>query len=390
VSKEQYAEFYKFTTHAFDEPRYTFHFNADAPLVINSLLFVPGENMELYGMGQMEPGVALYCKKVLIDPNPPKLLPEWMRFLRGVIDCEEIPLNISRESMQDSALVRTLGDTVTKRFLKFLDKEALDNPEKYTEFYGKFSRLIKEGVVTDQEHREAVAKLLRFESTFTEPGKTTSLPDYVSRIKEEQKQIYFQVAASRSAIESGPYLEAFRARGLEVIFLFDQIDDYVVNSLNEFDGKQLQSVNSDKVELPDTAPPAEGEALTAEATTQLMDWIKGKLGERITDARVGTRLVSSPVAALLTENEPSPQMRQMMRALNQDTGLMGPKVVLELNPRSAIVKNLAAKTESDPETATLVAEHLLDTALLSAGLVEDPQTLVARSLKVMEALTAKM
>jgi len=390
VTEEQYHEFYKFIAHAYDTPAYTHHFAAEGIRNINALLFAPGDNPEVWGMGQLKPGVALYCKKVLIDPNPPKLLPEWMRFLRGVIDCEEIPLNISRESMQDSALVRTLGDIVTKRFLKFLDKEALDNPEKYTEFYGKFSRLIKEGVVTDHEHREAVAKLLRFESTFTEPGKTTSLPDYVSRMKEEQKQIYFQVAASRSAIESGPYLEAFKARGLEVIFLFDQIDDYVVNSLNEFDGKQLQSVNSDKVELPDTAPPAEGEALSAEATTQLMEWIKGKLGERITDARVGTRLVSSPVAALLTENEPSPQMRQMMRALNQDTGLMGPKVVLELNPRSAIVKNLAAKTESDPETATLVAEHLLDTALLSAGLVEDPQTLVARSLKVMEALTAKM
>ncbi len=389
VTQEQYNEFYKFAAHAFEEPSYTLHFAAEGTRNIKALIFAPGENMELWGMGQMQPGVALYCKKVLIDPHPPKLLPEWMRFLRGVIDSEDIPLNISRESMQDSALVRSLGDTVAKRFLKFLDKEAADAPEKYVEFYTKFSRFIKEGVATDHEHREAVAKLLRFESSFTEPGKTTSFQEYVSRMKDGQKDIYYQIAPSRAAIESGPYLEAFKARGLEVIYLFEQIDDYVVNSLREFDGKSLQPVNSDKLELPD-APEAEGEALDADAAASLTSWLSEKLKERVTSVRTGTRLVSSHAAALLPENEPSPQMRQMMRALRQDTGLDHPKVILELNPRSPLIKNLAAHKDRDAETATLIAEHLLDTTLLSAGLIEDPQTLVTRSQKLLETLSMKL
>ncbi len=389
ITQEQYNDFYKFTAHAFDEPTYTHHFSAEGVRTIRALLFAPGENMELWGMGQLQPGVALYCKKVLIDPNPPKLLPEWMRFVRGIIDCEDIPLNISRESMQDSALIRTIGDTVAKRFLKFLDKEASDNADKFTEFYAKFSRFIKEGVATDNDHREAVAKLLRFESSFTEGGETTSLTEYVSRMKSEQKGIYYQIAPSRASIESGPYLEAFKARGLEVIYLYEQIDDYVVNSLREFDGKTLQSVTADNLEL-EEAPPAEGEGMSNEATESLVTWLKDKLGERISDARTGTRLVSSPAAALLSENEPSPQMRQMMRALKQDTGFGHPKVVFEFNPRSALVKNLAAHAESDPETAALIAEHLLDTALLSAGLIDDPQTIVARSHRMMEALAAKL
>jgi len=387
VSKEQYAEFYKFTTHAFDEPRYTFHFNADAPLVINSLLFVPGENMELYGMGQMEPGVALYCKKVLIDPKPAKLLPEWLRFLRGVIDSEDLPLNISRESMQDSALVKKLGTVVVKRFLKFLDAEAAD--DDYVEFYAKFGRFIKEGVATDHDNREAIAKLIRFESSMTEPGKTANLTDYVSRMKEGQKAIYYQIDPSRSAIENGPYVEAFKARGFEVIYLYEQIDDYVVNALREFDGKTLQSVSSDKVELEDF-PPAEGEALSTEASDKLCAWLQETLGKRVESVRTGKRLVNSPAIALMPEGEISPQMRQMMRAMKKDDELDAPEVILEINPRSALVKSLAAASEKDAEVSALIAEQLLDNSLLAAGLIEDPQPVVTRNMLILEKLAAKL
>jgi len=388
VTEEQYNEFYRFTANAFDEPRYTFHFNADAPLVINSLLFVPTQNMEMYGMGQMEAGVSLYCKKVLIDDKPKKLLPDWLRFLRGVIDSEDLPLNISRETMQDSALVRKLGEVVVKRFLKFLDKEAAENAEKYAEFYGGFARFIKEGVATDHDNREAIAKLLRFESSMTESGKTTNFAEYVSRMKDGQKAIYFQIAPSRSAIENGPYAEAFKARGFEVIYLYEQIDDYVVNALREFDGKTLQSVSSDKVEL-DEAPPAEGEALAEDAATKLCDWLKDKLGKRVENVRTGKRLVSSPAIALLPEGEMTPQMRQMMRALKKDDELDAPEVILEINPRSSLIKNLAGLTDKNADVAAMIAEQLLDNSLLSAGLIDDPQQIVSRSMKLMEALAEK-
>ena len=189
ISEDQYNEFYKFASHSFDTPSYRLHFKSEVPLSINALLFLPSENIELMGMGQMEPAVALYCKKVLIDPHPRKLLPEWMRFVRGVIDSEDLPLNISRESMQDSALVRKLGDVVTKRLLKFLDKESLEDAEKSRGFYQTFSRFLKEGVATDHDNRNAVAKLLRFQSSLTEGDEMISLPDYVARMKEGQSSI---------------------------------------------------------------------------------------------------------------------------------------------------------------------------------------------------------
>lgn len=383
VTEEQYKEFYKFTAHAFDDPSYRLHFQADAPLVINALLFLPEQNMEAFGMGQMEPGVGLYCKKVLIDPRPKKLLPEWMRFLRGVIDSEDLPLNISRESMQDSSLVRKLGEVVGKRLLKFLDKEAQDDPKKFQEYFAKFSRFFKEGVVTDHANRDAIAKLLRMESSMTDKGEVIGLGDYVKRMKEEQKAIYYQVAPSRGAIESGPYLEAFKKKGYEVLYFYEPVDEYVVSSLREFDGKPLQAVNSNDVDLGDVD--AEGEALSEEATTALCDWLKDSLAEGVEDVRSGKRLVSSPALAITPDGEMTPQMRQMMRAMKPDE-VEAPKVILEINPRHDLVRKLADLREKDVESAGLIAEQVLDNALLSAGLLDDPQRIVARTEKIMSRL----
>ncbi len=388
VTDEQYAQFYKFTAKAFDEPSYRLHFQAEVPLVINALLFAPSENMEMFGMGQMQPGVALYCKKVLIDPHPPKLLPEWLRFVRGVIDSEDLPLNISRESMQDSALVRKLGTVVTGRFLKFLDKEAADDAKKYSEFYAKFARFLKEGVATDHDNREAIAKLLRFESSMTEKGETVGLAAYVARMKEEQKEIFYQVAQSRSAIESGPYVDAFKARGIEVLYMYETIDDYVVSSLRQFDGKTLVAVNSDKVDLGD-APAAGGDALSDDEADKLCAWLKEKLDGRVESVKAGKRLVNSPALVLTPEGEMNPQMRQMMRALQKDE-VEAPKVILEVNPRHALVRRLAAIRETDSEAAVLVSEQILDNALLAAGLLDDPQLVIGRTQQIMERLLAKL
>ena len=387
VTDEQYSQFYKFAAHAFDEPSYRLHFQADAPLVINALIFAPSENMELWGMGQMQPGVALYCKKVLIDPHPPKLLPEWLRFARGVIDSEDLPLNISRESMQDSALVKKLGNVVTNRFLKHLDKEAADDGKKFAEFYKKFSRFFKEGVATDHENREAIAKLLRFESSLTAKDEAIGLAAYVARMKEGQKEIYYQAAPSRGSIESGPYVDAFKARGIEVLYLYETIDDYVVSALGEFDGKKLVAVNSDKVELDDSAA-AEGDALNTEDTDELCGWLKEKLDGRVESVKPGKRLVNSPALVLTPEGEMNPQMRQMMRALQKDE-VEPPKVIMEINPRHEFIRRLSAIRESDAEAAGLVAEQMLDNALLAAGLLDDPQTLIGRTQKLMERLLAK-
>jgi TNF receptor-associated protein 1 len=384
ITDEQYNEFYKFTAHAFDDPSYRMHFQADSPIVINALLFTPTQNMESFGMGQMEPGVSLYCKKVLIDPKPKKLLPEWMRFVRGVIDSEDLPLNISRESMQDSALVRKIGEVVVKRLLKQLDKEASDDATKWNGFYKDFSRFFKEGVATDFTNREAIAKLLRFESSMTQPGETIGLAEYVKRMASEQKAIYYQVAPSRDAIESGPYLEAFKAKGIEVLYMFETIDEYVVSSLNKFDDKDLKAVNADDIDLGDSD--ADGEALPEAETSSLCDWIKERLTASVDSVRPGKRLVGSPALVLTPEGEMTPQMRQMMKALGKESGMPGPKVIFEINPRHQLVKGLAKLQKSDPDTAGLITEQILDNALLSAGLLDEPQRIIQRTQKLMEKL----
>lgn len=383
VTDEQYNEFYKFIGHAWDEPRYRLHFSADAPLVINSLLFIPNENPERYGMGQMEPGVALYCRRVLIDPKPRGLLPEWLRFAKGVIDSDDLPLNISRESMQDSALVQKLGDVLTKRLIKMLESEAKSDVEKYNDFYKAFSRFLKEGVAVDHKHRDALSKLLRFESSFTEPGVLTGFDEYLSRAKDGQKDIYYLIAPSRAAVEAGPYLEAFKARGLEVIYFFEPIDEYVVSSLTEVAEKRLVSASSDDLDLGD-APPTEGESLTEEQTKEVCEWLKTTLGDSVESVRAGSRLVSSPAVALQPEGQLSPQMRAMMKAMNQDAGGAA-KVILEINPRHALIRKLALRNKANDELAPLIAEQVRDNALIAAGLLDTPTAMLARMEKVLTA-----
>ena len=385
VSEDEYKEFYKFTAHAFDDPRYTMHFSADAPLSINALLFTPTENTEQFGMGQMEPGVSLYCRKVLIDAKPDKLLPEWLRFLRGVIDSEDLPLNISRESMQDSALVQKLNGLITKRYLKFLEKEAKNNTESYDEFYKKFSRFLKEGIATSYEHQKQLAGLLRFETSLQEPGELTNFAQYIDRAKEEQENIYYLTGMSREAIEAGPYLEAFKARGLEVCFFTEPVDQYVMEALPEFNGKKLVSADRGEIELDDVA--TEGEELDSKKRKKLIQFIEEELKDRIEKVESSGRLIDSPVAALTPKEAPNAQMRAMMQAMGQD--MPATKATLEINPRHAVIHGLSNLLESDMETASLVVQQLADNALLSAGLLDNPHTMTARMNELIGKLVEK-
>ncbi|MBK1855766.1 molecular chaperone HtpG [Verrucomicrobiaceae bacterium 5K15] len=382
ITEEQYNEFYKFTAHAFDDPRYTMHFSADAPLTINALLFTPTENTEQFGMGQMEAGVSLYCRKVLIDAKPEKLLPEWLRFLRGVIDSEDLPLNISRESMQDSALVQKLNGLITKRYLKFLEKEAKNNSEDYLDFYKKFSRFLKEGIATSYEHQAQLAGLLRFESSLEEAGKLTSFAEYIDRAKDEQENIYYLTGMSRDAIESGPYLEAFKARGLEVCFFTEPVDQYVMEALPEFKGKKLVSADRGEIDLEDVA--TEGEELDEKSAEKLIEFLEKELGERVEKVEASGRLIDSPVAALTPKDAPNAQMRAMMQSMGQD--MPATKATLEINPRHEVIHGLAKLVDSDEDTAKLVAQQLTDNALLAAGLLENPHQMAKRMNQLIEKL----
>ena len=384
IKDEEYTEFYKFQSHAYDDPLLRLHFSADAPLSINALVFVPQENTEKLGFSRFEPAVSLYCRKVLIDDAPKDLLPEWLRFLKGVVDSEDLPLNISRETMQDKALLDKLSKVITKRFLKFLDEEATQRPESFVKFYAQFGIFLKEGAAMDFMHKDQLVKLLRFESSLTDKTKHTSLADYVTRLGPDQKEIYYLVGKDRTAIESGPYLEGFKARNLEVLFCYEPVDEYVMNNVREFDGKKLIAADHADVKLGDI-PKAEG-ALSEADTKTLTTWLKETLGARVADVKASDRLVDSPALAINADKFMSAHMRRMMKAMDKDGADRPQKVNLEINPRAAVMKRLFETHTASPEKAKLVAEQILDNALISAGMLEDATPMVARLYKLLESV----
>jgi len=383
ITEEEYTEFYKFIANAFDEPLYRLHFSADAPLAVNALLFVPKQNFERFGFGRMEPGVNLYCRKILIQQQAENILPEWLRFIKGVVDSEDIPLNISRETMQDSALVARLRRALTGRFLKFLNEQAKAEPDKYAEFWRSFGIFLKEGVASDVTYRDELAKLLRFESSKTEPGKLISLSDYIERMKDGQKDIYYINGPTREIIEAGPYLEAFRARDLEVIYTHEPVDDFVLSHLMEYEGKKLVSADQAELELPVLEDKSGAEPLDSEAVKSLTRWLKEILGDKISEVRESRRLVNSPAIILNQDGMMTSSMQRVMQVVNKDIGAIGKKV-LEINPRHELIKRLAALREKDAGFARLAAEQIYDNALISAGLLADPREMVSRMYRILE------
>lgn len=216
ISEKDHIEFYQFISHAYDEPRYHLLYAADSPIHIRSVFYIGQQHGERYGMGRLEPGVNLYSRKILIQPKAKGLLPEWMRFIKGVIDSEDLPLNLSREFLQDSALIKRIGNVMAKRILKWMEDSSKADPKEYKKFWNEFNNFIKEGVCTDTDRKEEIAKLLRYESSATNPNEETWLDQYVDRMPVNQKSIYYLIAPSRSLAESSPYYEAFKANNMEV------------------------------------------------------------------------------------------------------------------------------------------------------------------------------
>lgn len=381
ITDEEYNEFYKFIANAHDEPLFRLHFSSDAPLNINTLLFVPKENLEQFGFGRTEPGVNLYCKKVLIQEKSPIVLPEWLRFLRGVIDSEELPLNISRETMQDSALVGKLNKVVTSRFLKFLDGQSTSDPEKYKEFWEKFNFFIKEGAANDFTHRKELVKLLQFESSNTVSGESVSLADYVGRMKEDQTAIYYVNGPSREGIESGPYLEVFRDKGYEVIYTYAAIDDYIFGAIGEYEGKRLISADQADLDLGDEQKVRNELAMPEEEVKVLTDWLKEVLGTKVTEVRESKRLVDSPAVVLSPYGTNS--MQRMMQLMNKDMNNLGPSV-LEINASHHMIKRLDEARKNEDTFAKIAAVQIFENAQIAAGLIIDPRGMVSRLNEILE------
>ncbi len=386
ITEDEYKEFYKFQSNSFDDPFYRLHFSADAPIDINTLLFVPTENPEIPGFGRIEPSVSLYCKKILIDDKPKEFLPDWLRFLKGVVDSADLPLNISRESMQDTNLSQNLGRAITKRFIKFLGDEAKKDKKKYSEFYNKFGLYIKEGASSDFVNRESLQKLMRFETSRTKGEDKISFDEYVSGMKEEQKDIFYILGNDREFIEKSPQMEVFKSRDIEVIYVYEPIDDFVMNNVREYDSKSIISIDSTDVDL-DTDEKKKSH-LKKEKTEELCKWLKDTLGEKVEEIGVSKRLVDSPVVALNADKLMTNSMKRLMKAMNKDAGDNN-KVKLEINTSHKLIKQLDELREKDEGLAKLVAEQLFDNSLLAAGFIEDPQNMVGRINDILEHVSAK-
>eukprot|EP00051_Salpingoeca_urceolata_P005461 m.73400 g.73400 ORF g.73400 m.73400 type:complete len:782 (-) comp14346_c0_seq1:22-2367(-) len=385
ISEEQHNEFYQYIATAWDKPLFRLHYSADAPLSLRALFYIPSTSMEKMGLGRMEPGVSLYCRKVLIQKSSDKLLPAWLRFVRGVVDSEDIPLNLSREMLQDSALIAKLNSLLARRIIRLLKEKAKKEPEEYLKFYLEYNAFIKEGIVTDNVNQSELSRLVMFQSSKEESGKLISLGDYKARMPESQKEIFYLSAPSRAAAEASPYLDALKKQDFEVLFLLEPLDEVVVSYIPQFDETRLVSIESSEVNVGDAGNAAD--RLDSDAETVLLAWLKAELGEnRIRDVKASSRLVDAP--AIIVDHE-SASSRRMRKMVNPDAVFDIGAQSLEVNTAHPLVKTLYNKHFSNKEIARSCAEQIYDNACVTAGLMEDARTMVPRINSLMMDLLDK-
>ncbi|GAB6190337.1 molecular chaperone HtpG [Desulfocastanea catecholica] len=393
VSDEEYNEFYKFIGNAATDPMYRLHFSADAPLAINALLFVPAENFEVFGFGKVDPGVNLYCQRILIDQHSKNILPDWLRFLKGVVDSEDLPLNISRQALQDNALVAKLRRVITKRFLKYLDEEATREPEKYQKFWSTFGIYIKEGVTSDYEYQKELGRLLRFESSKSADGTPIALADYLLRMNPDQEEIYYINGPNRAAIEAGPYVEMFTKKDIEILYTMEPIDDFVLSHLGEFDGKKLVSADSadlslskDEEETKEEKGVEESDRLDKDALDELTKWMQKVLDKTVSEVVVSKRLVDAPAMIVNPGGHMTSTMERILSAGRKEhgiPGMEGSKKKLEINAKNPLIVKLAELHTKDDLFAGEVAKQIHDNAMIQAGLVVDPLEMVERNYRIL-------
>jgi len=377
ITDEQYKEFYKHVSHDFEDPLAWTHNRVEGRSEYTQLLFVPKRAPFDMFERDAKRGVKLYVKRVFIMDDVEQLLPSYLRFVRGVIDSADLPLNVSREILQESRDVRTIREGSTKRILSLLEDMAENKPEDYATFWKEFGVVLKEGTGEDQTNLERIAKLLRFASTHTaSDAQIVSLADYVSRMKEGQDKIYYVTAESYNAANTSPHLEIFRKKGIEVLLLSDRVDEWMLSHLREFDGKQMTSVAKGGLDLAELADEAEKKQQTevAEAFKPLVARLQESLKARVKEVRVSNRLVDSPACVVVDQNEMSPHLQRLLKSAGQDAPNVLP--VLEINPDHALVKRIQ---DAPDDQFNDWSEVLLDQALLADGAqLADPVGFVKR------------
>ena len=399
VSAEEYTEFGKFITRDTEEARLRVHVSTDMPIQFSALLFVPGTNHEMMGFGQGEVSLQLYVKRVLIDGANKDLLPKYLRFVKGVVESEDLPLNLSRETLQENRVIMKIRDVLTNKVLAQMETMAKEKPEEYNEFWKSFGPILKEGY-SDFTRRERFQELVRFNTSKLESSDDLAgLADYFARMPEPQKSIYYLSGASREALERDPRLELFRKKKIEVIYLIEAADEFVLASLGAYKEKALQSADQVKPEdlleiSGDTDSESESETETKRPASEKLDGVlaffKETLGDRITDVALSERLVDSP-ACLVNEDGMSGHMDRMMRMMHKESDL--PKRKMELNPTHPLIAHMAELISDGDSSdfATRVCEQVFEGAMLIDGYLTDPHKLVERMQGILtEAASLKV
>ncbi|MCL2897568.1 molecular chaperone HtpG [Brenneria tiliae] len=384
ISDEEYTEFYKHIAHDFTDPLIWSHNRVEGKQEYTSLLYIPAQAPWDMWNRDHKHGLKLYVQRVFIMDDAEQFMPNYLRFVRGLIDSNDLPLNVSREILQDSRVTQNLRNALTKRVLQMLEKLAQDDKEKYQTFWQQFGLVLKEGPAEDGGNREAIAKLLRFATTHSDSSaQTVSLEEYVGRMVEGQEKIYYITADSYAAAKSSPHLELFRKKGIEVLLLSDRIDEWMMSYLTEFDGKQFQSVSkADEAldKLADEETDAQKEA--EKALEPFVERVKTLLGDRVKEVRLTHRLTDTPAIVTTDANEMSTQMAKLFAAAGQQAPEV--KYIFELNPDHALVRR-ASDVSDDAQFAEWV-ELLLDQALLAErGTLDDPNQFIRRMNQLLSA-----
>jgi molecular chaperone HtpG len=378
IKDKEYKEFYKNISYDSDDPLAYFHNRVEGTQEYTTLFYIPAKApFDLYDR-ERQHNVKLYVKRIFIMEANEKLMPQYLRFVKGVIDSSDLPLNVSREILQDSKQVETIRSGSVKRILTSLEDLAKKKPEDYKKFWSQFGRVLKEGPAEDFANKEKIASLLRFSSTYDESeDQTVSLQDYIDRMKPEQEAIYFITADSHAAAKNSPHLEIFKKKKIEVLLLGDRVDEWLVANLNEFNGKKLQSIakgDLDLGKLEEEKEKEEKKKVEADAKT-LVEKIKSSLGDRVKEVKVTHRLTDSPSCLVVGEHDISGNLERILKAAGQQTPENKP--TLEINPKHALIQKLDGfKDSSDfDEYASVIFDQAI---LAEGGQLEDPVSYVKR------------
>jgi len=387
ISEDEYKEFYKHVSHDYGDPLLWAHNKVEGKTEYTSLLYIPAKAPFDMHNREKQHGLKLYVQRVFIMDDAEQFMPTYLRFVKGLLDSNDLPLNVSREILQDNKVTQAIRKGCTKRVLTMLERLGKNDKEKYQSFWDEFGQVLKEGPAEDMAHKEQIAKLLRFASTNADTEtQSVSLPEYIERMKEGQDKIYYVVADNFSAAKNSPHLEVFRKKGIEVLLMSDRIDEWLVSHLNEFDGKQLQSVTRGGLDLGDMddAETKEAQEKLEQEFDSVVGRIKTALEGKVKDVKLSQRLTDSPACIVTDDNDMSSQMMKLMESVGQSVPDTLP--IFEINAEHELVKHIS--DEPDDEQFNQWTEVLFDQAMLAErGSLKDPASFVSRLNKLMLSLT---